>query len=70
VEFGLCVVQSTGKSLKVTSGGKEERPRRSIPSSHELSEEQIKAGFEARKASPAYQQMLVSWCHFRFLHSR
>ena len=62
-EFALHVVlQSTGKSLKTTGGGKEERLRRNI-SSHEFSEEQIKAGFEARKASPAYQQMLVSCCH-------
>ena len=46
--------------MKATGGGKEERLRRNIPSSHDLSEEQIKAGFEARRASPAYQQMLVS----------
>lgn len=59
-EFTLYVVlQSTGKFPKTTGGGKEERSRRNIPS-HEFSEEQIKAGFEARKASPAYQQMLVS----------
>ncbi|KAF9654251.1 P-loop containing nucleoside triphosphate hydrolase protein [Thelephora ganbajun] len=50
--------KSTGKSSKTTGGGKDERPTRNISSSHELSEEQIRAGFEARRASPAYQQML------------
>lgn len=69
VWFVLRVVQSSGKSSKAAGGGKGERQTRGISSFHELSEEQIKAGFEARRASPAYQQMLVSRRHFFCPHS-
>jgi hypothetical protein len=64
----LRIIQSTGKPSKAVGREKGERSTRNT-FSHEFSEEQIKAGFEARKASPAYQQMLVSICRFCCLHN-
>lgn len=65
--FTLHVLQPTGKPLKVAGGGKDETTSRNI-FSQKLSEEQLKAGFEARRASPAYQQMLVRVCYSCCFH--
>jgi hypothetical protein len=55
------VSQNTGKPLKHSSHTKNGLAHRSN-FHNDLSPEQIIAGFNARRASPGYQDMLVSLC--------
>lgn len=68
--------QTLEKSLKQTSSLKSHHTSRSIASDMDVASEQIIASFQARQATSAYQDMLVSshdsvfWLLFMSFHQR